>query len=82
MEASVSMACRRLLSGCDGVCGIAAWQNAVLGTGEFSGRLVPARCPAPWVAWIRQSRAAASGRAASIVAAACLDGQAERSSNR
>ena len=51
VEASVSTACRRQSRDCEGVFGIAAWQNAVLGADDsLAGwsRL----CPAPWVAWI------------------------------
>ena len=51
VEASVLMACIRQLSGCDGICGIAAWRNAVLeAAGSLAGWFW--LCPAPWAAWI------------------------------
>ena len=51
VEASASTAYRPQLSGCGGVCGTGAWQDAVLVAGGCPAGWFR-RCPIPWVAWI------------------------------
>ena len=72
-EASASTAYRHQSSGCGGVCGTSAWQDAVLAAGGSPAGW-PLQCPIPWVAWI-DGRGQQTLAAQRLSSAACLGGR-------